>query len=296
MKQFIFIILLCCISALDANTQNIPSIQLKNSEFNSSIFKPTTYTSIDNSSSIAKLQESLYQREQQLYSVGDKYVSFCKFLGEIHSLLYPDTDLQLWYNEYKKEMFSDIEANYQIGNYQKTSRLIDQRINSISSDPKLLYRIDASNKYKAFKSQISNKFRGGLTYQWWIETHPFVYKEYFNRNGQLIGYTGTNLEPLADEFKWLEHIKYVRNHILRGKKFTSYVGGDLFDNFSSSIDGFNKSVAQSYMVEVWFYNNELSTQSYDSNRMKRQKELLFNNGQLITPREYYIRRLSLFLK
>lgn len=297
MKRIICVSIFSAITVFAVISQNIPKIRLNAIKFTPSTFTPKVCPPIDYSPSMEELQESLHKREQQQQAVGDKYVGFCKLIGDIYMMLYPDKDLYEWYNEYKKEMLSEIESNYQIGNYQTTSRLIDQRISALTKDPRLLCRIDASNKYKAFRELVSNKFSGSLTSQWWIDTHPFIYEDSYDKNGQIIGYKSTDLEPLVDDFEWLDHIIYVRDYILRGKKFTKLIGGDLYDKFSLTKDGFKKSVAQSYKVAVWYYNREFSTksQSYDSSWKTRQQELLFNGEELISPREYYIRQLSTFL-
>ena len=77
----------------EALSQNIPSMRLKDIDFQPSTFTPSTYTPIDNSSSLLKLQENLFKQEQYGYAVGEKYVNFCKLLGDVYMMLYKDKDL-----------------------------------------------------------------------------------------------------------------------------------------------------------------------------------------------------------
>lgn len=281
--------------SLSAISQNIPNVELKSVEFKPSTFTPSVYTPIDNSSSLSILRESLYKQEQLQYSTGDKYVNFCKLLGDIYMKLYSDKDLFIWYDSYKKKVLSDISSNYEIGNYQTASRLIDERTAQILSDPYLLCRLDASEKYKAFKDLLSQNFNGSLIYQWWEDTHPFFYADKFDGNGNLIGYNSTELVlPLAD-FPWFDHMTYVRDRIISGGKYNHQIGGQIYDNFCTNNLGFDKAVEQSFQVTVWYYERELKNHP-DSHFVLANKELLFDNDSLITPREYYIRRLSSWVK
>ena len=122
MKHLIILLIILNGVFFEASSQNIPSMRLKDVDFQPSTFTPSTYTPIDNSSSFLKLQETLFKQEQYEYAVGEKYVNFCKLLGDIYRMLYSDKDLLTWYNKYKENAISDIESNYEAGNYQSTSR------------------------------------------------------------------------------------------------------------------------------------------------------------------------------
>ena len=146
MKHLIILLIILNGVFFEASSQNIPSMRLKDVDFQPSTFTPSTYKPIDNSSSFLKLQETLFKQEQYEYAVGEKYVNFCKLLGYIYRMLYSDKDLLTWYNKYKENAISDIESNYEAGNYQSTSRLIDERIAEMTSDAFVLGRSDASEK------------------------------------------------------------------------------------------------------------------------------------------------------
>ena len=295
MKHLIILLIILNGVFFEASSQNIPSMRLKDVDFQPSTFTPSTYTPIDNSSSFLKLPETLFKQEQYGYAVGEKYVNFCKLLGDIYRMLYSDKDLLTWYNKYKENAISDIESNYKAGNYQSTSRLIDERIAQITSDPFLLSRIDASQKYKSFKDVLGGNFNGSLIYQWWEDTHPFIYEDKLDANGHLIGYKSTELVlPIAD-FPWFDHLLYVRDNILRGQKYNSQIGGQIYDNFCANNIDFARAVEQSFQVTVWYYQKELKSHP-NSDWVLSQKDLLFENNALISPREYYVRRLTSWVK
>lgn len=279
-------------------SQTIPILRLKEIEFKPSTITPYVYTPADNSSSVSALQESLWRQEQQIYAVGDKYVNFCKMLGKISMDLYSDENLMAWYSVYEEKKLKEIEANWKSGNYLTVSRLIDERTMEICNDRQLLCRLDASDKYKKFRDSVIDKYSGQLLCEWWIDSHPFLYEDCLNEHGQVMGYKMTELKFPLESFPWIDHMMYVRNNILSGKKYTPEIGGKLFDYFSSGNAIFQESIAQDYQVEVWYYQKELSSKSSVSsnNWMISQKELLYNQDSLITPREYYIRRLSSWLK
>lgn len=210
-------------------------------------------------------------------------------------MLYSDKNLLTWYNKYKENAISDIVSSYKAGKYQSTFRLIDERIAQITSDLFLLSRIDANRKYKAFKDVLSSKFNGSLIYQWWEDTHPFIYEDKLDDNGHLIGYKSTELVlPLAD-FSWFDYLLYVRDNILRGQKYKSQIGAQIYDNFCANNIEFARALEQSFQVTVWYYKKELKSRP-NSDWVLSQKDLLFENNALITPREYYVRRLSSWVK
>ncbi len=254
------------------------------------------YNPSDNSSSIHKLQDALFNREQQQYDVGNKYVDFCKMLGEINLNLYPDKDIAIWYRDYQTQVCSDIESNYKCGNYQTASRLIDEKIRQISTDPFLLCRLEASENYKNAKQYVISNYSGTILSEWWFDTHPFFYEDCVDENGKLIGYKSTDLTLPVDDFPWIDHILFVRDNVLVNKKYTQEVGGNLFDQFCLNNNDFFKLIEQSYKVSVWYYQRELtSNNSYSANYLSSQRKLLMENDSLITPREFYIRKLNVWL-
>lgn len=134
-----------------------------------------------------------------------------------------------------------------------------------------------------------------MIYQWWEDTHPFIYEDKLDGNGHLIGYKSTELVlPLAD-FPWFDHLSYVRDNILCGQKYNSQIGAQIYDNFCANNIDFARAVEQSFQVAVWYYQKELKSHP-NSDWVLSQKDLLFENNALISPREYYVRRLTSWVK
>lgn len=296
MKKSIVLLIVLSITSL-LYSQNIPNIKLKKFEFKPSTFIPAEYNSADNSKAIIALQRGLWQQEQHQYTVGNKYIEFCKMLRDIYMSLYSDSDLLTWYNEYKKSILEDIESNWKIGNYQIVSQLIDDRKRSMSTDASLLCRLDASDRYENFRQNITNKFSGSLICQWWLETHPFYYEDCRDGNGKVVGYRMTELDYPTEDFPWINHILYIRDNVLSGKRYTPEIGGKLFDMLSSNNLDFSKAVNQSYQLSLWYYHKELSSKPLEahSDWALSQRTLLLENNKPITPREFYIRKLSSWL-
>lgn len=63
---------------------------------------------------------------------------------------------------------------------------------------------------------------------------------------------------------------------------------------ANNID-FARAVEQSFQVTVWYYQKELKSHP-NSDWVLSQKDLLFENNALISPREYYVRRLTSWVK
>ena len=80
MKHLIILLIILNGVFFEASSQNIPSMRLKDVDFQPSTFTPSTYTPIDNSSSFLKLQETLFKQEQYEYAVGEKYVTSWRYL------------------------------------------------------------------------------------------------------------------------------------------------------------------------------------------------------------------------
>lgn len=262
-------------------------------EFPTITFIP--YSPIDNTSSIHVLYEYINSVEKIHDEIDNKYLSFCVLLGNIQANLYQDKALLTWYNAFKDSIFSDIQYNYNIGNYIAVSQLINEKTNMIQNDIKLLCRLEASYNYKTFRDNIRRN-NSGIRAQWWLEEHPFYYQDCFNELGEFCGYMSTKIEYPLDEFSWYEHSLFIRKKILTNTSYSMDICGNLYDEFCNEID-FRQAVEESFKFELWYYNNEIQSSHSPSasSWLYTKKGLLFDGENIVSTREYYIRMLSSFL-
>lgn len=178
----------------------IPTLSLKQLQFNPAVFNPILYT--PKRADLSVLERSLAKKEKRTNKAYEEKNKIDIALGQIESQLNEkETE---WFQQYKNDINKDIEDNINIDNPGAAYRTALLASGKVLKDPALQGRIKANEAYKKRFEELDKQVASGYitsnTKDWIVATNPYSYVDKYDANGNIIAGDPwkLNKEPVKD--------------------------------------------------------------------------------------------------
>lgn len=309
----------------------IPTMSLKVAQYVPTTFEGNAYQYQGEDLSI--LERSLAQREARMNKAYESYGAVKEALGKIEPLLHKDEETDKWYHDYEKNIYNQIQAEIDNGNYGRAIRYATNLATNAAQDTQILGRIKANAEYNKYVEELKQRQAKGefgqTTLNWALAQNPYHYEDIKDDNGNIV--SGTDWNPsrtVYGDFNFRDNALIAFKMLTPYKNSTGtststgYADGtshgegsqdsyekvryeDILANMdrliSSEPDAINK-IEQRYATDRWELKQMIDKEaslSWDNpekqvlrEQIAKRKQLLFNNANEISYRDYYARMVT----
>ena len=250
-------------------TNTLPNMTMKAAGFTPAAFQGISFT--PQTEDVNILANSLSKMEARQEKAAEKKSAVDTALAKIESQLHNDETTQLWFQNYKDSIQSQIQNEINAGDYGSAIKVATGLADKVMLDPSVQGRLKAEEKYQQeVKTQQARRDKGEIsqnTYDWWIHSNPYKYEDTYDKNGNIIGGTDytADFRPVAD-INWAAQAQAAFKMITPDKNSTSKESST---SRASSTDGTGSSKA----------NSSQSTHKYE--RVKKE-DILKNIENLLS--------------
>ena len=235
-----------------------PQMSLKQATLPQSSFTPIVYT--PQTEDLNLLQRSLAQIEARQTSAAEQQAKFNETAAKLQTLVNPKE--KQWVYDYINKQSAGFKNSIESGDYGAALRQATIAGSNLLSTPEAIGRIRAQEEYQQeVKTQQARRDKGEIsqnTYDWWLASNPYKYKDNYDSEGNIIGGTEYVAEtrPVAD-INWAAQAQAAFKMITPYKKtkgstssVTSDKPGDkVGDNVVSSEYAYSSSDGGTHTVE-----------------------------------------------
>lgn len=184
----------------------IPTISLKQTQFNPIEFKPLGYE--PKVADVSILANSLANIENRMNKATETQSAIDAALGKIETQLHQDEETALWFQDKKNKIKETIQDQINIGNYGAAIRVGTKLAGEIASDTELAARIKSNEQYKKIVDDVEKRVEEGqVTRQdadWFLANNKYKHENITDGQGNVIGGKEIKLKPLYNSLNVAE--------------------------------------------------------------------------------------------
>lgn len=173
--------------------------------------------------------KSLAMIEARMTAAAEKQSAVDEALGKLELQLNPAE--REWFANYKQDIKNQIQGEIDAGNFGSAIRTATKLAGNMSSDSRILGRVEANAKYQTELNKQKERVAKGEvdedTYKWWLKKNPYSYKDSYDAYGNPISGTEQQFTTLYDK------INYAGIAMSAYKMITPYKNRTSIDNAST---------------------------------------------------------------
>lgn len=176
-------------------------LNLNTVAFQPTVFNPIEFRPVEQDYSI--LERAMAKQEARQKEAVAQQTAVDVALSEIEKQLYNTPEMNEWFSGVKQSIKNNIETASAVGDYASAINIAKQQVGRLSESD-VTGRLEASKNYNAWLDDLQKKSDAGFitpdTKKYFEKTHPFVYNDAYDANGNIIkGDTYQNMEtPVKD--------------------------------------------------------------------------------------------------